>query len=347
MATRTEGDATERPRSRTESGRERERDDPHGADPRAARAKIPDLEVVQHHFDKAWDSLGYADDIRQIFWEPYREVTVQLPIKDAGGVTHVYHGYRIQHNGARGPYKGGVRFHPEVDIDEVRALASMMTWKTAIVGIPFGGREGRRQHRRRQAQRGRAAAGCAQLHGQDLEGPRTDPRHPRPRRQHQLPGDGLDDGPVRQDPRPHAGDRHRQARSRSRAPTGREAATGRGCVFMFQEAAAKIGLDPAQTSFVVQGYGNVGSWLARILQDLGGRMIGVSDAFGRDPQRRGHRRPRARLPPPARRPQAGPSSRAPRRSRPVTSTRSPATSSFRRRSGACSTSTTPTCSTAR
>ena len=88
-------------------------------DPRAARAKISDLEVVRHHFDRAWDSLGLPDDIRQIFWEPYREVTVQIPIKTADGVTRVYKGYRIQHNGARGPYKGGVRFHPEVDIDEV------------------------------------------------------------------------------------------------------------------------------------------------------------------------------------------------------------------------------------
>lgn len=109
-----------------------------GDDPRAARAKVSDLDVVRHHFDRAWDSLGYPDDIRQIFWEPYREVTVQIPIKTSDGTTRVYHGYRIQHNGARGPYKGGVRFHPEVDIDEVRALASMMTWKTAIAGVPYG-----------------------------------------------------------------------------------------------------------------------------------------------------------------------------------------------------------------
>src|SRR3954464_7718870 len=118
--------------TQTERSRERDRSDPHGDDPRAARAKLSDLEVVQHHFDRAWDALGYPDDIRQIFWEPYREVSVQIPIKTKEGTTRVYHGYRIQHNGARGPYKGGVRFHPEVDIDEVRSLASMMTWKTAI-----------------------------------------------------------------------------------------------------------------------------------------------------------------------------------------------------------------------
>ena len=128
--------------TQTEASREGERAGTDHADPRAARAKVSDLDVVRHHFDRAWSALGYADDIRQIFWEPYREVTVQIPIKTTDGTTRVYHGYRIQHNGARGPYKGGVRFHPEVDIDEVRALASMMTWKTAIAGVPYGGAKG-------------------------------------------------------------------------------------------------------------------------------------------------------------------------------------------------------------
>ncbi|MBK5116153.1 MAG: glutamate dehydrogenase, partial [Thermoleophilia bacterium] len=111
-------------------------------DPRSARAKVSDLEVVEHYFNWAWDELGLRDDLRPVFWEPYREVSVQIPVKMADGHTEVYHGYRIQHNGARGPYKGGVRFHHEVDNDEVRALASMMTWKTAIAGVPFGGAKG-------------------------------------------------------------------------------------------------------------------------------------------------------------------------------------------------------------
>src|SRR5206468_5425636 len=72
----------------------------------------------------------------------YREVQVQIPVKLSDGQIHVYRGFRVQHNGARGPYKGGVRFHPEVDLDEIRALASLMTWKTAIAGIPFGGAKG-------------------------------------------------------------------------------------------------------------------------------------------------------------------------------------------------------------
>jgi glutamate dehydrogenase (NAD(P)+) len=265
MTTQTEGERVQ--------GRES------SPDPRAARAKLTDLEVVRHHFDRAWDSLGYADDIRPIFWEPYREVTVQIPLKKQDGVTRVYHGYRIQHNGARGPYKGGVRFHPEVDIDEVRSLASMMSWKTAIVGIPFGGAKG---------------------------GVNVDPSELTEDELQRVARSFMDKiskllGPTRDIPAPDVNtnaqvmawmmDQYGKLHGHTPAIVtgkpislegsyGREAATGRGCVFMFQEAAPKVGLDPSDSRFVVQGYGNVGSWLARILQDLGSTMVGVSDAYG-------------------------------------------------------------------
>src|SRR5215210_5688304 len=106
------------------------------------RAEVSNLEIVRHYFDKAADHLELPDDLQTVFWTPYREVTVQIPVKLSDGKVHVFAGYRIQHNGARGPYKGGIRFHPEVDIDEVRALASLMTWKTAVAGVPFGGAKG-------------------------------------------------------------------------------------------------------------------------------------------------------------------------------------------------------------
>ena len=80
--------------------------------------------------------------MRDVLRTSYREVSVQIPVRFADGKIHVFTGYRVQHNGARGPYKGGLRYHPEVDLDEVRALATLMTWKTAIVGIPFGGAKG-------------------------------------------------------------------------------------------------------------------------------------------------------------------------------------------------------------
>ena len=106
------------------------------------RAEVSNLDIVRHYFDAAVERMGLAEDLRTVFWTPYREVTVQIPVKLSDGQTHVFSGYRIQHNGARGPYKGGVRFHPEVDVDEVRALASLMTWKTAVAGVPFGGAKG-------------------------------------------------------------------------------------------------------------------------------------------------------------------------------------------------------------
>ncbi len=104
------------------------------------RAEISNYDIVAHWFGLAADRLGLADDLRAVLQSSYREVQVQVPVKLSDGRIHVYPGFRVQHNGARGPYKGGVRYHPEVDLDEVRALASLMTWKTAITGIPFGGR---------------------------------------------------------------------------------------------------------------------------------------------------------------------------------------------------------------
>ena len=242
-------------------------------------AEISNLDIVRHYFDIAADHLGLADDVRVVFWTPYREVTVQIPVKLSDGKTHVFSGYRIQHNGARGPYKGGIRFHPEVDIDEVRALASLMTWKTAVAGVPFGG-----------------AKGGVNCPAGELE----------PSELQKIARSFMDKiekvlGPTRDIPAPDVGtnaqvmawlmDEYGKLHGHTPAivtgkpialegSLGREAATGRGCVYMFREAAPQLGLSPADTTFVVQGFGNVGSWAARILQQLGARMVAVSDANG-------------------------------------------------------------------
>ena len=246
---------------------------------RARPAEVSNLDIVRHYFEIAADHLKLADDLRVVFWTPYREVTVQIPVKLSDGKTHVFSGYRIQHNGARGPYKGGVRFHPEVDIDEVRALASLMTWKTAVAGIPFGGAKG--------------GVNCPaeKLEQSELQ---------------QIARSFMDKiekvlGPTRDIPAPDVNtnaqtmawfmDEYGKLHGHTPAictgkpislegSLGREAATGRGCVYMFREAAPQLGLSPADTTFVVQGFGNVGSWAARIMQQLGARMIGVSDAHG-------------------------------------------------------------------
>jgi glutamate dehydrogenase (NAD(P)+) len=243
------------------------------------RAEMSNLDIVRHYFEGAVERLALPDDLRTVFWEPYREVTVQIPVKLSDGRIHTFSGYRIQHNGARGPYKGGVRFHPEVDIDEVRALASLMTWKTAVANVPFGGAKG----------------------GVNCPADQLDPSELQ-----QITRSFMDKiekvlGPTRDIPAPDVNtnaqvmawmmDEYGKLHGHTPAictgkpialegSYGREQATGRGCVYMFRESAPQIGLTPAECTFVVQGYGNVGSWAARILQQLGAKMIGVSDASG-------------------------------------------------------------------
>jgi glutamate dehydrogenase (NAD(P)+) len=91
-------------------------------------AEVSNYEIVNHWFDLAADRMGLREDIREVMRSSYREVQVQVPVMLGDGKIHVFSGFRVQHNGARGPYKGGIRYHPEVDLDEVRALATLMTW---------------------------------------------------------------------------------------------------------------------------------------------------------------------------------------------------------------------------
>jgi glutamate dehydrogenase (NAD(P)+) len=268
--------------------RELHKDSDGGRDkgPRAAnesdapgRAEISNYEIVSHYFEQAVERLEIPDDLATVLKTSYREVQVQIPIRLSDDKVHVFSGFRVQHNGARGPYKGGIRFHPEVDLDEVRALASLMTWKTAIVGIPFGGAKG--------------GVNCA-------SGDLTDDERERVARSFFSKVDKLL-GPHRDIPAPDVGTNAQTmawmmdeyGKSHGHTPAcvtgkpialegslGRDAATGRGVVLMYEEAAKELDLKPEDTRFVVQGYGNVGSWAARILQDQGCTLIGASDADG-------------------------------------------------------------------
>src|SRR3954463_11110090 len=242
-------------------------------------AEVSNYEIVSHHFGRAAESLGLPEDVGAVFRSSYREVQVQIPVKLSDGRIHVYSGYRVQHNGARGPYKGGIRFHPDVDLDEVRALASLMTWKTAIAGIPFGG-----------------AKGGVNCPADDLDEDELE----------KIARQFMDKiekvlGPQRDIPAP---DVHTNAQTMAwlmdeygklhghtpacvtgkpialEGSYGRESATGRGVVFMLQEAAKERELNVKELTFAVQGYGNVGSWAARILQDLGAKLVAASDAHG-------------------------------------------------------------------
>jgi len=257
--------------------KEATREEGAGSEPR--RAEVSNYEIVSHYFGKAAERLGLKDDIAGVLRSSYREVQVQVPVRQADGKIHVYHGFRVQHNGARGPYKGGIRFHPEVDLDEVRALAELMTWKTAVVGLPFGGAKG---------------------------GVNVDPKQLDKRELQTVARSFMDKiekvlGPMRDIPAPDVGtnaqtmawlmDEYGKLHGHTPACVtgkpialegsyGREAATGRGVVYMYREAAPQLDLKPSETTFVVQGFGNVGSWAARIMQQLGAKMVGVADADG-------------------------------------------------------------------
>jgi glutamate dehydrogenase (NAD(P)+) len=243
------------------------------------RAEVSNLDIVRHYFEIASDRLKLPDDLRVVFWTPYREVTVQIPVKLSDGKIHVFSGYRIQHNGARGPYKGGVRFHPEVDVDEVRALASLMTWKTAVAGVPFGGAKGGVNCPADQLERAELQKITRSFMDkvEKILGPTRDIPAPDVNTNAQVMAWMMDEYGKLHGHTPAICTGKPIALEGS---YGREAATGRGCVYMFREAAPHLGLSPADTSFVVQGFGNVGSWAARIMQQLGATMVAVSDANG-------------------------------------------------------------------
>ena len=242
-------------------------------------AEVSNFEIVSHFFDEAADGLGLDDDVREVLRTSYREVQVQLPVDLPGGTQQVFRGYRVQHNGARGPYKGGLRFHPQVDLDEVRALAQLMTWKTAIARVPFGGAKGGVNC---------DAANLDRATLEQLTRKLVDRLH------HVL-------GPHRDIPAPDVGtDQHvmgwfmdEWGKLEGHQPAcvtgkpmslggshGRGAATGRGLVEVLKEAARHEELDLDGARVVVQGFGNVGQHLARLAQEDGCRIVGVQDATG-------------------------------------------------------------------
>jgi glutamate dehydrogenase (NAD(P)+) len=245
----------------------------------AQPADVSNYEVVKHHFDAAADRIGLEDDLRDVFRGSYREVQVQIPIRLADGKVRVFHGYPVQHNGARGPYKGGLRYHHEVDLDEVRALAALMTWKTAIVGVPFGGAKGGVDCPARDLDAVRIEQITRQLVDKldETIGP-----------QHDIPAPDVNtDAQVMAWIMDEYGKLHGYAPAVVTGKPislggsyGRVNATGRGLVYMLREAAPRLGLKPADSRIVVQGFGNVGSWAARIAHGLGARVIGVSDHTG-------------------------------------------------------------------
>ena len=241
-------------------------------------AEVSSFEIVNHYFELAAERLGLADDLKAVLRSSYREVQIQVPIRRKDGKIHVYSGYRVQHNGARGPYKGGVRYHPDVELDEVRALAMLMTWKTGIVNVPYGGAKG--------------GINCPP----DLD---KDELEAVTRKFIQTIDNVI--GPMRDIPAPDVNtnaqvmawmmDEYGKLHGHTPACVtgkpialggsyGREAATGRGLVVVLGEAAPRIGVHVRNMRVAIQGFGNVGSWAARILVELGAKVVAVQDQHG-------------------------------------------------------------------
>ncbi len=246
---------------------------------RHPQREINPFEAVNLFFDRAAEHVGLSDEMRAVLRTTYRELTVQVPVRMDDGSLQVLTGYRVQHNGARGPYKGGIRYHPDADLDEVRALASLMTWKTALVDIPFGGAKGGVQCDARAmsvAERERLTRRFTQQIGYVL-GVNRDIPAPDVNTDAQTMAWMMDAYSSRYGYTPAIVTGKPVELGGS---LGREAATGRGCLFCLEEAAADLGIDLESATITVQGFGNVGSWFARLAAEAGYRVVAVSDVGG-------------------------------------------------------------------
>lgn len=233
-------------------------------------------EAVNHYFSEAAHVLGLDERVRRQLITPYREIKVECSIARDDGSIGTFVGFRVQHDNSRGPMKGGIRYHPEVDPDEVNALASLMTWKTAVANLPYGGAKGGiavdpKTLSKTELQR-LTRTFVEKLH--DVIGPNIDIPAPDMGTNAETMGWIVDEyskfhgwapGVVTGKPIELGGS------------LGREAATGRGVLYaarcLFEDHGKRI----ADFTYAIQGFGNVGSWAARLFQESGGRIVAVSD----------------------------------------------------------------------
>jgi len=242
-------------------------------------APLSPFESVNAFFDRGAHLIHLKDEMYDVLKTSYREVQVQVPVRMDDGSLDVFTGYRIQHNGARGPYKGGIRYHPQADLDEIRALASLMTWKTALVDIPFGGAKGGitvdptgMSQRELQTMTRRFTNAIGHVLGVNRDIPAPDMNTNAQVMAWVMDAysatHGYSPASVTGKPLELGG-----------AP-GREAATGRGVVYILEGAAKHWDMALKDSRVAIQGFGNVGSWVARGLQELGVKVVAASDVSG-------------------------------------------------------------------
>jgi glutamate dehydrogenase (NAD(P)+) len=236
-------------------------------------------EAAQLYFDRAADLLDLSPAVRRMMIIPKREVQVEIPVEMDDGRLETYIGYRVQHDDSRGPMKGGLRYHPEVGLDEVRALATLMTWKTAVVDLPYGGAKG---------------------------GIAIDPRRMSVKELERITRHFIDQvhdvlGPHKDIPAPDMGTswremawiRNQWERFHGFNPAcvtgkpvehygieGREEATGRGVGILTFKLLSHLGRKPQQTRVALQGFGNVGSHAAKFLHESQYKVVAIGDQTG-------------------------------------------------------------------
>lgn len=240
----------------------------------------PTFRLAVAQFDQAAEAMGLDHNLRERLKLPQRSLIVSLPVRMDDGRVEVHTGYRVQHDSSRGPSKGGIRYHPDVNLGEVAALAMWMTWKCALADLPYGGAKGGvaidpKKMSRSELQRltRRYAAEIFPLIGPDKDVPAPDVGTDA-----QVMAWIMDTysqqvgfavpGVVTGKPLSIGGS------------LGREEATGRGVVYVTIEALRQLKLDIRNTTVAIQGFGNVGSHTARIMQEYGARVIAVSDVNG-------------------------------------------------------------------
>lgn len=240
--------------------------------------------TVIKQFNKAADMMGLDEDIRHRLEKTTNEVNVNFPARMDDGRIEMFSGYRVQHNCVLGPYKGGLRYHPAVNIDEVRALAAWMTWKTALSGIPFGGGKGGIQlepWKYSQGELERITRRFTFALGNNI-GPEYDIPAPDVNTNSQIMAWILDTYLSMTPPN----ERNRSTHVVTGKPImsggsqGRDKATGQGVVFTIEQWAKDNKLDLKGATYTVQGFGNVGSWAARLMKPHGSKLVAVQDHSG-------------------------------------------------------------------
>lgn len=249
-------------------------------EPAPIKDKENPLESMMQRFDAAAKILGITNEMYHILKVPARQVTVGLPVTMDDGSIRVFEGYRVIHSTILGPSKGGIRFDPEVNIDEVRALAAWMTWKCAVIDIPYGGAKGGiacnpREMSAGEIERLMRAYTLAML---DIFGPDKD-----------IPAPDMGTGPREM---AWLMDEYSKAKGMTvngvvtgkplvlGGSLGRTEATGRGVMVSALSGMEKLGLQAQKSKAAVQGFGNVGSWAAKLLHEKGVKIQGLSDISG-------------------------------------------------------------------